>query len=40
MDPTSQSLAVSAEVFAADARVRDRVLKALDQRFDRSRFVG
>jgi hypothetical protein len=32
MDPTSQSLAVSAEVFAADARVRDRVLTALDQR--------
>jgi hypothetical protein len=32
MDPTSQSLAVSAEVFAADARVRDRVLTALEQR--------
>jgi hypothetical protein len=32
MDPTSQSLAVSAEVFGADARVRDRVLTALDQR--------
>ncbi len=34
MDPgsTSQSLAVSAEAFTADARVRDRVLKALDDR--------
>jgi len=32
IDSTSQSLAVSAEVFAADARVRDRVLRALEQR--------
>jgi hypothetical protein len=31
-DPTSQSLAVSAEIFAADARVRDRVMAALEQR--------
>jgi hypothetical protein len=30
MGSTSQSLAVSAEVFTADARVRDKVLKALD----------
>src|ERR1700741_1340534 len=32
VDATSQSLAVSAEVFAADARVRDRVFAALEQR--------
>jgi hypothetical protein len=32
MDPTSHSLAVSAEVFAADARVRERVHTALEQR--------
>jgi hypothetical protein len=31
MDATSQGLAVSAEVFAADARVRDRVFAALQQ---------
>jgi hypothetical protein len=31
LDPTSQSLAVSADVFAADVRVRDRVLNALDK---------
>jgi len=30
--PMSQGLAVSAEVFTADARVRAKVLKALDQR--------
>jgi hypothetical protein len=30
--PTSQSLAVSAEAFSADARVRDKVLKSLDNR--------
>jgi hypothetical protein len=30
--PTSQSLAVSAEAFTADARVRDKVLKSLDDR--------
>jgi hypothetical protein len=30
--PTSQSLAVSAEAFAADARVRDKVLKSLGNR--------
>jgi hypothetical protein len=29
---TSQSLAVSAEAFTADARVRDKVLKSLDDR--------
>ncbi|OBH85512.1 hypothetical protein A5681_17320 [Mycobacterium scrofulaceum] len=29
---TSESLAVSAEAFAADARVRDRVLESLDDR--------
>jgi len=31
-DTTGQSLAVSAEAFTADARVRDRVLKSLDDR--------
>ena len=30
--PTSQSLAVSAEAFTADARVRDKVLKSLGNR--------
>jgi hypothetical protein len=30
---TSQSLAVSAEAFTADARVRDKVLESLDNRF-------
>jgi hypothetical protein len=32
MDPTNQSLAVSAEVFATDVRVRQKVLQALDDR--------
>jgi hypothetical protein len=32
IDSTSQSLAVSAEAFAADPRVRDRVLTAMAQR--------
>jgi hypothetical protein len=32
MDPASQSLAVSAEAFAADAGVRKKVLQALDDR--------
>lgn len=32
MGSTSQSLAVSTDVFTADARVRDKVLKALDNR--------
>jgi hypothetical protein len=32
MGSTSQSLAVGAEVFTADVRVRDKVLKALDNR--------
>jgi hypothetical protein len=32
MDSTSQTLAVSAEAFTADERVRDKVLKSLDDR--------
>jgi hypothetical protein len=32
MGSTSQTLAVSAEAFTADARVRDKVLKSLDDR--------
>jgi hypothetical protein len=32
MSSTSQSLAVSAEAFTADARVRDKVFKSLDSR--------
>ena len=40
IDATSQSLAVSAEAFAADARVRDRVLTALEHEDDRSRACG
>jgi hypothetical protein len=32
MGSTSQTLAVSAEAFSADARVRDKVLKSLDDR--------
>lgn len=32
LGPASQSLAVSAEAFTADARVRDRVLASLDDR--------